>query len=198
MLDNRPARSGAQRFRATCAAQREHAQLAMDLTIDDALVHAAGTPLPLDVAVDPRAGTLRWRGALRRRRRSRMGTAGARHRLRHAAQLQRRAGRAGRRGDQAAVQGAAQGAVLYIKPRNTRSAHGRPIVVPAGVTALEMGASLGVVIGRTACRVREAEAHGVRRGLHDRQRRQHSARRLLSARRSATNAATASVRSVRG
>jgi 5-oxopent-3-ene-1,2,5-tricarboxylate decarboxylase/2-hydroxyhepta-2,4-diene-1,7-dioate isomerase len=48
--------------------------------------------------------------------------------------------------------------VLYIKPRNTRSAHGRPIVVPAGVTALQMGASLGVVIGRTACRVREADA----------------------------------------
>jgi 5-oxopent-3-ene-1,2,5-tricarboxylate decarboxylase/2-hydroxyhepta-2,4-diene-1,7-dioate isomerase len=48
--------------------------------------------------------------------------------------------------------------ILYIKPRNTISADGDPVVVPSGVDALEIGASLGLVIGRTACRVGEAQA----------------------------------------
>ena len=48
--------------------------------------------------------------------------------------------------------------VLYIKPRSTHAAHGAAIVVPQGVAELEMGASLGIVIGRTACRVAETEA----------------------------------------
>jgi 5-oxopent-3-ene-1,2,5-tricarboxylate decarboxylase/2-hydroxyhepta-2,4-diene-1,7-dioate isomerase len=38
--------------------------------------------------------------------------------------------------------------VLYIKPRNTLTG---PVVVPPGVEELEIGACLGVVIGRTAC-----------------------------------------------
>ena len=48
--------------------------------------------------------------------------------------------------------------VLYIKPRNTWVAGGDEVIVPAGVEALEIGATLGLVIGRAACRVREAEA----------------------------------------
>lgn len=48
--------------------------------------------------------------------------------------------------------------ILYIKPRNTFSAHRRAIVVPAGVDELEIGATVGVVIGRTACRVSADEA----------------------------------------
>ena len=48
--------------------------------------------------------------------------------------------------------------VLYIKPRNTWIADGDAIVVPADVDALEIGATLGLVIGRAACRVREDEA----------------------------------------
>src|SRR5882672_5724702 len=48
--------------------------------------------------------------------------------------------------------------ILYIKPRNTLAADGDAIAVPEGVAELEMGASLGLVIGRTACRVREANA----------------------------------------
>lgn len=48
--------------------------------------------------------------------------------------------------------------ILYIKPRNTWIDAGQPIVVPAGVRALEMGATLGLVIGRPACRVLESEA----------------------------------------
>ena len=48
--------------------------------------------------------------------------------------------------------------VLYLKPRNTWCASGDPVVVPAGVTALRVGATLGALIGRSACRVRAAEA----------------------------------------
>lgn len=43
--------------------------------------------------------------------------------------------------------------VLYVKPANTWIAHGTPIPLPAGVPELEMGATLGVVIDRAACRV---------------------------------------------
>jgi 5-oxopent-3-ene-1,2,5-tricarboxylate decarboxylase/2-hydroxyhepta-2,4-diene-1,7-dioate isomerase len=48
--------------------------------------------------------------------------------------------------------------VLYIKPRNTWADDGDAIVVPAGVDELEIGATLGLVIGRTACRVHEQDA----------------------------------------
>jgi 5-oxopent-3-ene-1,2,5-tricarboxylate decarboxylase / 2-hydroxyhepta-2,4-diene-1,7-dioate isomerase len=50
--------------------------------------------------------------------------------------------------------------VLYIKPRNTWVGPGDSIVVPAGISELEIGATLGLVIGRTACRVREEDALG--------------------------------------
>jgi 5-oxopent-3-ene-1,2,5-tricarboxylate decarboxylase/2-hydroxyhepta-2,4-diene-1,7-dioate isomerase len=48
--------------------------------------------------------------------------------------------------------------ILYIKPRNTVVGHRVPVVVPADATELEMGATLGVVIGRTASRVAASEA----------------------------------------
>jgi len=48
--------------------------------------------------------------------------------------------------------------ILYIKPRNTIAADGAAIVVPLGVETLEMGATLAIVIGRTACRVSEIGA----------------------------------------
>ncbi|ROZ71302.1 fumarylacetoacetate hydrolase family protein [Ramlibacter sp. WS9] len=48
--------------------------------------------------------------------------------------------------------------ILYIKPRNTWIAPGEAIAVPTGVDELEMGATLGLVIGRPACRVSEADA----------------------------------------
>lgn len=48
--------------------------------------------------------------------------------------------------------------VLYIKPRCTHIGHGDAIVVPQGVDELEIGATLGMVIGRTASRVSEGEA----------------------------------------
>lgn len=48
--------------------------------------------------------------------------------------------------------------VLYIKPHNTLAKHGDAIVVPGDALELEVGACLGIVIGRTACRVREEHA----------------------------------------
>src|SRR3954469_19880154 len=50
---------------------------------------------------------------------------------------------------------APQAPVLYIKPRNTLTG---PVVVPDEVEELEVGACLGVVIGRTACAVSEQSA----------------------------------------
>lgn len=48
--------------------------------------------------------------------------------------------------------------VLYIKPRNTQVASGSRVQVPAGVPALEVGAALGLVLGRTASAVRPEQA----------------------------------------
>lgn len=52
----------------------------------------------------------------------------------------------------------AQAPVLYVKPRNTLAGSGDAVAVPADAPELEAGASLGIVIGRTACRVSEADA----------------------------------------
>jgi 5-oxopent-3-ene-1,2,5-tricarboxylate decarboxylase / 2-hydroxyhepta-2,4-diene-1,7-dioate isomerase len=54
--------------------------------------------------------------------------------------------------------GAPRAPVLYIKPRNAVIEDGEAIVVPEGVDELEIGATLGLVIGKTACRVQEEEA----------------------------------------
>ena len=48
--------------------------------------------------------------------------------------------------------------VLYIKPHNTLAAGGEPVAIPPGVQELEIGATLGLVIGRAACRLAEANA----------------------------------------
>jgi len=48
--------------------------------------------------------------------------------------------------------------VLYVKPRNTLVAPGAPLRIDDPAGELEVGAALGVVIGRTACAVSEAEA----------------------------------------
>lgn len=58
----------------------------------------------------------------------------------------------------APYKGAPKAVVLYVKPRNTLAGPGDDIALPVGVPELEIGASLGLVIGRTACRVREGEA----------------------------------------
>ena len=51
-----------------------------------------------------------------------------------------------------------QAPILYIKPRNTWATSGDLVVVPSDVSALQMGATLGLVIGRTACRVSVSDA----------------------------------------
>ncbi|MCY1339666.1 Homoprotocatechuate catabolism bifunctional isomerase/decarboxylase [compost metagenome] len=48
--------------------------------------------------------------------------------------------------------------VLFIKTPNTRNGHGQPVVYPQGVERLQPGPALGVVIGRSASRVRAADA----------------------------------------
>ncbi|MEP7299929.1 MAG: fumarylacetoacetate hydrolase family protein [Caldimonas sp.] len=53
-----------------------------------------------------------------------------------------------------------KGPILYIKPRNTLAADGASVAVPSPYRELEIGASLGLVIGRIACRVSEREALG--------------------------------------
>jgi len=60
--------------------------------------------------------------------------------------------------DQPPYQAAPKAPVLYIKPRNTLAASGEPVGVPPGVPELEVGATLGVVIGRPACRLSEESA----------------------------------------
>lgn len=54
--------------------------------------------------------------------------------------------------------GAPKAPVLYVKPRNTLARSGDEIVVPSAPGTLEVGAALGLVVGRTACRVPENEA----------------------------------------
>lgn len=49
--------------------------------------------------------------------------------------------------------GAPRAPVLYIKPKNTLAGNGDDVPVPFGVEELEVGGSLGVVIGRPACNV---------------------------------------------
>lgn len=48
--------------------------------------------------------------------------------------------------------------VLYVKPRNTLIAPGGAALVDDVTGLLEVGAALGIVIGRTACAVAESEA----------------------------------------
>jgi 5-oxopent-3-ene-1,2,5-tricarboxylate decarboxylase/2-hydroxyhepta-2,4-diene-1,7-dioate isomerase len=48
--------------------------------------------------------------------------------------------------------------VLYIKPANTWIGAGMPIPLPPDAEAVQVGATLGLVIGRPACRVTVKEA----------------------------------------
>jgi 5-oxopent-3-ene-1,2,5-tricarboxylate decarboxylase / 2-hydroxyhepta-2,4-diene-1,7-dioate isomerase len=48
--------------------------------------------------------------------------------------------------------------ILYLKPANTFSSNGQSIAVPDDASALEVGASVGLVMGRFACRLTESNA----------------------------------------
>ena len=64
----------------------------------------------------------------------------------------------GEQGNGAPYKAPPRAPVLYIKPRNTLSGHREPVVVPADVPEVEIGATLGIVIGTTACRITGADA----------------------------------------
>lgn len=132
----------------------------MHLTIDNALLRLAGR-LPCDTPVDTRAASVRLDG---------------RHCLADTLAWQPPVtgtvygtllnfrGALAALGDavnQPPYKAPPRAPILYIKPRNTLSAHRRSIVVPAGVDAVEIGATVGVVIGRTACRLAAATAMDV-------------------------------------
>lgn len=48
--------------------------------------------------------------------------------------------------------------ILYLKPRNTWIAHGDSIPLPPDVAQVKVSGTLGVVLGRAACRVAAGEA----------------------------------------
>lgn len=48
--------------------------------------------------------------------------------------------------------------ILYIKPRNTQVGQGAKVVVPDEAAGVQVGASLGIVIGRTASQVSVVQA----------------------------------------
>jgi 5-oxopent-3-ene-1,2,5-tricarboxylate decarboxylase/2-hydroxyhepta-2,4-diene-1,7-dioate isomerase len=51
-----------------------------------------------------------------------------------------------------------QAPVLFIKPRNTLAVSGDVVKIPAAAPELDVGASIGLVLGRTACKVSESHA----------------------------------------
>jgi 5-oxopent-3-ene-1,2,5-tricarboxylate decarboxylase/2-hydroxyhepta-2,4-diene-1,7-dioate isomerase len=48
--------------------------------------------------------------------------------------------------------------VLFIKPRNTLAVSGDVVHIPAGTPDLEVGACVGLVLGKTACKISESRA----------------------------------------
>ena len=60
--------------------------------------------------------------------------------------------------EEAPYKGAPKAPVLYIKPASTRVACGAVVTLPAGAAAVEVAATVGLVIGNPAARVDEANA----------------------------------------
>lgn len=60
--------------------------------------------------------------------------------------------------DAAPYKGAPRAPVLYVKPRHTFAPPAAPVTLPAGHDAIEVGATVGLLVGATACRVSAAEA----------------------------------------
>ena len=60
--------------------------------------------------------------------------------------------------DAAPYQGAPRAPAMYLKPANTRAANGATVSLPEGADTLEIGATLGLVIGRAAARLDAANA----------------------------------------
>lgn len=60
--------------------------------------------------------------------------------------------------DEAPYKGAPKAPAMYLKPANTRVANGATVTLPDGAGTLEVGATLGLVIGRAAARLDAASA----------------------------------------
>lgn len=60
--------------------------------------------------------------------------------------------------DQAPYGAAPEAPVLYLKPENTWARSGAQIVLPQGASELEIGATIGLVLGEDAARLDEAHA----------------------------------------
>jgi len=61
---------------------------------------------------------------------------------------------------EAPYKGAPKAPVLYIKPANTLTGNGATVNLPAGARHLEIGATIGIVIGNPAARMQPAQAAG--------------------------------------
>jgi len=60
--------------------------------------------------------------------------------------------------DEAPYKGAPKAPVLYLKPANTRVACGATVELPAGASAVEVAATVGLVMGRAAGRLNPGNA----------------------------------------
>jgi 5-oxopent-3-ene-1,2,5-tricarboxylate decarboxylase / 2-hydroxyhepta-2,4-diene-1,7-dioate isomerase len=60
--------------------------------------------------------------------------------------------------DAAPYKGAPRAPVLYVKPRHTLARAGAPMPLPPGHEAIEVGATVGLLIGAAVCRASVAEA----------------------------------------
>lgn len=67
--------------------------------------------------------------------------------------------------DSAPYKGAPQAPVLYIKPANTHARSGASIALPSGSNSVEVGATLGLVLGQAAARREPGNALDGVRGL---------------------------------
>lgn len=60
--------------------------------------------------------------------------------------------------NEAPYKAAPKAPILYIKPKNTQVGQGDLVIVPSDVAELQIGATLGLVIGKTASKVSLSEA----------------------------------------
>lgn len=67
--------------------------------------------------------------------------------------------------DAAPYKGAPGAPVLYIKPAGTRVGAGATVRLPQGATEVEVGATIGLVMGRSAARLAPADALDAVRGI---------------------------------
>lgn len=65
----------------------------------------------------------------------------------------------------APYKGAPKAPAMYIKPANTRAAFGAVVKLPQGAASVEVGATLGLVLGRAAARLSRSDALGALAGI---------------------------------